>query len=217
MARPRIFDPMTQLSCAECSTTFTKPTKEVRRQTKAGRTHFFCSGPCAARYNMRVTGRTKPVVSRVCPTCGSTFQASTKVRGALHCSRSCASAGSVTDYRRERAREVGAPNLQHDVATIAAALRSREGWKYQPLIQVLTQLGVPHTFEFPLDPFIYDLALHESKTLVEFDGPDHTYDTNAQAIDAEKDRHAQALGWTLIRVSVDPSAVIPPSSIRHLL
>ena len=217
MARPRMFEPTTSLVCAECSTSFTKPTKEVRRQTKTGRTHFFCSGECAARYNMRTTGRTKPVVEKVCPTCGVTFQASTRVRGATHCSRSCASSGSVTPHRRARARETGLPNLQHDTSTIAASLRSREGWKYQGMVTVLTHLGVSHTFEFPLDPYVYDLALHDTKTLVEFDGPGHLSDTEVQALDALKTQHAHQLGWKLERIAVEPAAPIPPSKIRHLL
>lgn len=218
MPRPANPNKFTPLRCLECTDEFSKETKEITRRVKSGKTEFFCSIACSTAYRMRVTGVTYPTLELPCPTCGTVFQTTAAPKARKHCSQSCANTTRVRMATEGRvAGGLAHVNNLLGVTALAAALRSREGWKYQPLVHVLTQLGVAYTFEFPLDPFIYDLALHESKTLVEFDGPDHTYSTEAQTTDAEKDRHAQALGWSLVRVPVDPATVIPPSSIRHLL
>lgn len=218
MPRPANPNKFTTLTCLECSKEFQKETKEVKRRVKAGKTEFFCGISCSTAYRMRVTGVTYPPVEAICPTCGREFTTTSAPKAPKHCSRSCAN----TTRPREATPGRVAAGLAHadnllGVHVLAASLRSREGWNYQGMVTVLTQLGVSHTFEFPLDPYVYDLALHDTKTLVEFDGPDHTYSTEVQALDALKTQHAHQLGWKLERIAVEPAAPIPPSKIRHLL
>jgi very-short-patch-repair endonuclease len=68
---------------------------------------------------------------------------------------------------------------------------------------------VKHQFELPLGNFIYDLGLLQHKILVEFDGKDHTYESQRR-LDERKDRYALNLGWTVKRVVVAKGAVISP-------
>lgn len=218
MPRPSNPNRITVLTCLECGKEFPKETKEVTRRIKAGKTEFFCGLPCSLRYRMRETGVTYPTIQLNCPVCGTPFPTTMAPKARKHCSRSCANTTRdrvVTDAMREAGRRnvVGL----HTTEVIAASLRSREAWKYRELGHVLNSLAVAHTFEFPLDPFVYDLALHDSKTLVEFDGPDHTYGTEVQATDEQKDLHAQQHGWHVVRVEVEPATAISPSCIRHLL
>lgn len=218
MPRPANPNRFTTLICLECSKEFQKETKEVKRRVKAGKTEFFCSISCSTSYRMRVTGVTYPSVDSTCPTCGRGFTTTLAPKAPRHCSQSCAN----TNRTREATPGRRAGGLAHvdnllGVHVQAAGLRSREGWKYQGMASVLTQLGVSHTFEFPLDPYIYDLALHDAKILVEFDGPDHTYSTEVQALDVLKTEHALQQGWRLERITVEPAAYIPPSKLRHLL
>jgi len=205
------------MTCPECGLVYEKSTKEIRRQAAKGRTIFFCGLPCATKYRMRVTGVTARAVIKQCPVCGEEFETTTKAKASVYCSRECASRGSVTDYRRARAREIGRVNLRHDVVTAAASLRSREMWKYRRVGEALTLLGIEHSFEMPLDQFVFDLALPERRVLVEFDGPDHDYGSDVTQNDAAKDRAAHEHGWSVFRVAVDPQQVIPASVLVPFL
>lgn len=122
----------------------------------------------------------------------------------------------MTDYRRERARQNEGVTLTHDIATIAASLRSREAWKYADLESHLCATEITHEFESPIGNYIFDLRIDKSKTLVEFDGDDHRYSRTMEE-DAKKDACAQSLGWRVHRVTVTPGEVIPVSALSGIL
>ena len=217
----RVYEKLTVLTCIECGEPFEKETKEVRRRVKAGKTEFFCGTPCATKHRMRESGVTYPTVTRVCPVCGVSFRNSTSPKkSTTYCSRKCSNAPQVprirevTDAMRQCGREQAASHFRHDVEHTANVMRIREGWKYADMAEVLTRLGIAHTFEFPLDPFIHDLALHDSKVIIEFDGPDHEFMGPA---DAYRDKQAVAQGWSVHRIHVDPGKVIPASVLLPFL
>lgn len=123
----------------------------------------------------------------------------------------------MSKKRRRKAKITGRANLKHDASTIAASLRSREGWKYAVLKKYLDNLGEPHKFEYVPSGArcIYDLALLSRKLLLEFDGSYHK--PKKQKIeDAKKERTAKRLGWILCRIPVRDNEVIHPESICHL-
>lgn len=102
-----------------------------------------------------------------------------------------------------------AGKLTENLLSTQETLKRREGWKYVLLSAVLG--GRPHEFEFKLGAFIYDLALFDSKTLVEFDGPDHVV-----SADTKKDKAARQHGWKIERRKVRPAEVIHPSTLDDL-
>lgn len=155
--------------------------------------------------------KSAPYTARgVCPVCHKAFSRVVRYKPPpTFCSRGCASTGSVTPYRRRRAQEHGKRNLPHNASTTAAALRSREAWRYEQVQEFLACKNVKHQFELPLGNFIYDLGLLQHKILVEFDGKDHTYESQRR-LDERKDRYALNLGWTVKRVVVAKGAVISP-------
>ncbi len=202
------------INCAWCGAPKDIQRGEHRRQQRKGRVDFFCSLSCSAKRG-NVT-RQNCEVTKTCPHCGDEFKSTSSVKAATFCSRSCASAGSVTEKRRSRAQEVGPENLRPGIETNAKVLRAREGWKYVKVAACLLKEGVTHQFEYPIEGVgIFDLALLDLKTLVEFDGPHHQEKAHAAA-DKEKDRKAEHKGWTVARVSTD-IGVIPVSAIEEVL
>lgn len=209
------------LTCVWCGSVFAIPRREFRRQVKNGRDRFFCSRSCAAKYGNEALGRKAKVVDAVCPVCSRSFQTSTRRRSPKFCSRGCASRGSVTEYRREKARQVGFANMKdlteaEQKVRRATALRSRESWKYVLVRKLLEDGGVKYTFEFELENFVFDLALLDQRLLVEFDGKYHQ-DGKQQEKDREKDLAAESLGWRVARISVQENAVIPQSALSGML
>ena len=95
---------MTSFFCSYCHEPTEKPTREINRQLRAGRTDFFCSLSCAAKAG---NASKRCVEFEIpCGHCGKMFMTSNHNKAAKEfCSRECASAGSVTDYRRQRARD----------------------------------------------------------------------------------------------------------------
>ncbi|MEN6549902.1 MAG: DUF559 domain-containing protein [Armatimonadia bacterium] len=120
----------------------------------------------------------------------------------------------MTDFRRERAKEIGSINLSHDIITIAAGLRQREAWKYVELEKQLCAANIAHEFESPIGAYVFDLRLDERKLLVEFDGWEHAY---TKEDDAEKEACARELGWQVFRVSVASGEVIPASTLSGIV
>ncbi len=196
----------TTVPCRYCSSTVTKPLKEVTRSLKRGR-EFFCGISCAITFR-----NNKPQVTRVCGTCGSEFLSSTKVRAAVFCSRSCASKGSVTDARRASARTEG---HKHSANLIPAqeTLKRREAWKYADMETFLK--GVPHEFEYKLGDQVFDLRLGES-LLVEFDGAGHS-SMRESSNDGMKDAMANLAGYKVVRIPVKSAAVIPFETVAGLV
>lgn len=199
---------MWQVRCDGCGAQVNKPAGEVRRAQKLGR-RLFCSRSCTAK-TANAPKRAQPL-TMTCP-CGQTFQTSTHNKAKRHCSRACASTYSMTEARREAASAAGKRHSKN-LCSPSEALRRREGWKYAALAQALGDR--PHQFEFELDSFVFDLALLDTKVLVEFDGPDHQ-DKPTRERDAIKLKVAKRAGWRLERRAVRRLAIIHPESIEGL-
>lgn len=205
---------MVTIRCAVCGVEKEIPKKECDRQNRRGRSHFFCGRSCAAV--ARNAPRRVQDVQKTCPWCGKTFESTTKAKAASYCSRSCASKSSVTDARRNCARKIGklhATNLTYTVEQTANGLRKREGWKYVRLATFLLGKGVRHQFEYPLEHWVFDLALFDTKTLIEFNGPYHNT-TRQRDDDGRKTGDAKKCGWQVTRVLtavgvIDPTVLKP--------
>lgn len=202
---------MLTLNCAWCGGSFSKRKAEVKRQMKKGRNYFFCSLNCAAHWGNRK--KKNKDIKKVCPYCEEEFTSHTGTRAPVFCSRSCASAGSVTEKRLKGNAKGG---IKFDIYTIAKGLKKREAWKYKELQAFLNFIDISYEFEYPIENVgIFDLALFSENTLVEYDGP---YHRNEQLIEDEhKDEKAKALGWRVVRISVNPSEVISPKTLYSLI
>lgn len=200
-----------EITCRHCGKTALKRKSELNRWRKKGRDYFFCCGKCSAQWISQQRPDLRRDISKTCPVCGSSFATISGSREATFCSRSCASAGSVSEYRIQRAIESGAVNLIQSGEIRAAALRSRESWKYVAVQNDLIKNHVRHQFEYSLPGSrnIFDLALFDSKLLVEFDGPDHK-DISQIKRDRQRDATAAASGWFVIRISVNANEQIAP-------
>lgn len=200
-----------ELNCAQCNALFKLAAKEYRRQVKRGRQLFFCSRSCGAVHANSLRDGRVTATSVACVYCGKPFLSDTSARAAKHCSHACANRGNVTPRRRIAARAAGLVNIKNNmtVHTRAAGLATREGWKYAAIRKYLNSIGEPCSIEFPLRNSIYDLALPRLKTLVEFDGPEHS-----SVRGVIKDRFKQTVaannGWSIRRVKVTPNSVICP-------
>ena len=204
---------MITLKCAECGVLFERYTKEIDRQHRNGRDTFFCSLSCGAIHHNR--SRKLPRINVICEYCGEEFETSSGCKQARFCSRSCASAGSVTDYRRAKQRESGL-KTNNLAKNIGKGLRKREWWKYVDIDSFLDEHGVNHIFEWQTMDRVFDLKLNDYNLLIEFDGPYHK-DDRQRALDNEKDRVAKDLGYGIIRVETESASVIPVEVIEKIL
>jgi very-short-patch-repair endonuclease len=190
------------LDCAECGKSFEKVRGEHARRLREGAEKFFCSISCGAANSNSL--KQSEVLDIKCWHCGTMFKAKGNSKTPIYCSRSCASSGSMTDYRRQKASET-AKGLKHDAVLIAASLRSSQGWKYEEVEAYLKSQGIEHQFEVPLENRIFDLAIPSQKLYVEFDAKYHKY---VGHIDKEKNELAEKHGWKVLRVKHDPNSVI---------
>lgn len=195
--------------CAGCGASVVKVVAEINRAMEKGR-RLFCGASCAARTS-NAPRRVKQI-SLICLNCGTPFNSTTHNKAAKSfCSRACASKGSMTDYRRQAQQRAGLATK--NLWSSAETLKHREDWKYALLKQTLN--GREFEFEFKLGDYVFDLALLDTKTLVEFDGPYHMEPKQIQA-DDQKEDFARAAGFTVIRRKVVPSVVIDPTTIQGL-
>ena len=104
----------------------------------------------------------------------------------------------MSEDRRAAQRDGGIANA-HQLLRPDDVLRLREGWKYEALRGALA--GRQHVFEYPVADRVFDLALLDTRVLVEFDGPYHRFIT---ADDAAKDALAAANGFKVVRRHVEP-------------
>jgi len=139
----------------------------------------------------------------------------THSKAAKFCSRSCASKGSMTRERREAQHQAGLRHTEN-LLTAAEVLKRREAWKYTACREVLESSDRDYEFEFELCGYVFDLALHDAKVLVEFDGPYHDADNWQRERDKAKDRVAKDAGFVIVRRTVEPMAVVHPSAIEGL-
>jgi very-short-patch-repair endonuclease len=211
------------LQCDHCGVEFQRSKKEINRHIKRGFDKSYCSKACAVTHLNNARDDLKEEVIKQCKYCGKEFTTLTGAKSSSFCSRSCASKGSVTDYRRDKALEVskkifvhgGTRGLEH----LANMMKKREGWKYVELEELLNSLDIKHEFEYvlPSTNYICDLVLFDQKLLIEFDGPNHK--TPKQAADDDvKGMVAAVTGdWNVVRIKVPPSSVIDPACILSLV
>ena len=195
-----------KVTCAHCGASIEKNGREYRRSTRLGR-RFFCDLSCCAATSN--APRKAQQIERACP-CGVRFFTAAKAKSPDHCSSSCASRFSMNEARR--AAQSAAGSASQNLASQADVLRTRESWKYVELRRALGDR--PHVFEYELSGHVFNLALLDVRTVVEFDGP---YHRGPQLdIDARKDEAARAVGFHVVRRSVPASSVINPATIVGL-
>lgn len=207
------------INCTECGADIVKRLAEYKRQVKKKpKRDFFCDNKCSALFYNRFRDDLKIDLEKECPYCHKIFHTKSGKGEATFCSRSCASAGSVTDLRRRKAKETGSMNLPlgRGAEIIAKGLRKREGWKYAKMRAALDLMDISYLFEYPLEGRIFDLALLDAKVLVEFDGKYHNNDYQIE-VDDLKNKIAQEQGWRIERIETDDTSVIPPCCIKHLI
>lgn len=205
-----------QINCCYCGAEKQVIAAEYKRQKEKGVNRFFCSRSCSAKQRNDERANRHVEVTRTCPQCNTEFVTHTGPKGATYCSRACASAGSVTEARRNAGRQAGKLNFIHGTEQSALALRSRESWKYDRLKKLLRTVDERYVFEYAVAAHVFDLALPDHKTLVEFDGGYHTWSEQIVA-DTEKAQAATALGWTVVRIATGQNEVIGPEVLFDLL
>jgi len=188
------------VSCAWCDKRFLRENGEIRRSERLGRDHFCCMSHAKLAHSKR-----KPEIEKVCPYCDSTFVTRTNKSEKTFCSPSCASAGSMTTERRAAQRKAGKSHV--DNLDVAKSLRSRERWKYEEVRTALQIARRDFQFEYRIGDHIFDLALLDSRVLVEFDGPYHS-SRSQRIIDQQKDEIARANGFRITRVQTDKKTII---------
>jgi len=201
----------TKIKCAQCGGEGEKEIGEVRRSHRLGR-KLYCSRTCAAEAS-NASRRSKEIPLE-CPVCGTPFVSSTRRRAKKHCSRACASKGSVNEVRRAAGRYAGKLN-QANLLTPAEVLKRREAWKYAALREVLDAAGRKYEFEFPCAGYVFDLALLDVKVLVEFDGQYHG-GQKQRKVDAKKTAAAEKKGYTVVRRVVESTTVVHPRVLDKL-
>ena len=200
--------------CAYCEKPFEKTNAEINRSIRTGRRHL-CSLSCTAKLHNRE--RRKPSILKSCAYCGSEFVTRTSKHEATFCSRSCASAGSVTDKRRRAAQLAGRRNNNGNIGA-AKGLYGREKYKYEEVRKFLVDLGIRFKFEHRVENYVFDLALLDDRVLIEFDGRYHRGKAQ-QAKDAEKDSVARKHGFIVNRVETESGrdVVYAPALIRNFV
>lgn len=203
-----------EIICEHCGNKALKPKGELDRQRRNGRNYFFCSISCGAKHN-----NYKKYVDKICPICDTPFKATIGRHEATFCSRSCASAGSVTALRRESSRLAGKNNWKcRTLQVISKGLRNREWWKYVDIDLKLKTLNLCYEFEYalPNTHYIFDLAVHSNKNLFEFDGSEHR-STKQKEVDIVRDMEAKLQGWEVYHIDVESNTVIDPDKVIKLL
>ncbi|MBF0554409.1 MAG: DUF559 domain-containing protein [Nitrospirae bacterium] len=116
------------------------------------------------------------------------------------------------------ASECGKRNSKaiNTVSAIADGLRSRESWKYEAVKKFLEEKCIRHQFEFPCGRWIFDLALIDFRTFVEFDGKYHNSEIQTKK-DEEKRIGAEEFGWKVVRVESEESTMLDPSLLYDFL
>lgn len=196
-----------KIFCDYCGFETYKEKKEINRKLKNNpQAKFYCSNMCSGY----AQGKKINIQEKICPYCKQKFKCNiAKIKeNRTFCSRECASAGSVTEARRNNPGQ----KLQHNTDITAASLRSREAWKYEEVKQELISNKLNHQFEYVIENSIYDLALIDKKILIEFDGPYHEWIN-----DEVKNELAELYQWKLIRIETIANEIIPFEKIKYLI
>jgi len=150
-----------EVKCTWCGKIIVKQKKEYTRQVKnhGEQVNWFCDRTCSVCYGNAIRPDRVVDIEKSCEHCGVSFITNTGHHSTMFCSRSCASAGSVTDLRRQSAKKMGIANgkanLLHTIDVISAAMKSREAWKYAELKEYLEVHSVPFEFEYALGDYIF--------------------------------------------------------------
>lgn len=217
---------MTLITCSYCRKQIEKRTGEINRQLRRGNTRFFCDITCA---NKQINAE-KRHLDRTdnCEYCGKEFTSVWHTKYTRFCSRECASAGSVTEYRRQRAQEIGIANkanLPNDIKQQSNALRKREWYRYSDLATAFAQNNIEYVFEYPFEDYppdeysstgiVVDLYLPRLNLVIEFD---EKYWHNSQTeYDRRRDNFLRARGCEVIRIPVEPRSIISVDSVFNIL
>lgn len=201
--------------CTNCGNSHIIDLSEYNYQVNRGRKNFFCSMKCAAAYNN--TRNKKPAIQKACEWCGQPFECKTPYTKRF-CSRSCASAGSITPKRLEGNRIGGAHSTQgHSIYSIQKLLKQREAWKYEEIGKLLDTLGISHEFEYVVgDKYIFDLLIPEWNVLIEFDSNYHNAPSQLES-DIDKSKCATEHGYTLIRIQTPTNVVLAASCMYDVI
>ncbi len=205
-----------KLFCKHCGQPFKLRRAEYNRQIKNSRQHFFCCHSCSAIYGNVL--RTAPVIEKKCRHCGKAFTTKQDRHEADFCSRKCASAGSVTPFRRERARIIGkiVGENTENLIPVEDTLWLREKTKYTEIARLLHEKDIHYQFEFRINNYVFDLALPSKLTLIEFDGPEHRTPKGKEN-DAIRDAVAKQQGWAIHRIPVAPNQKLVSNMIQFIL
>ena len=120
----------------------------------------------------------------------------------------------MSEERRAAQRNGGFAQVGN-LLPVVETLKKRESWKYTALREALQKSGRVFEFEFELNGRIFDLALLDTMTLVEFDGPYHEWEEQRRD-DAAKDTLARNAGFTVVRREVPSTVVIDPEVLGDL-
>ena len=204
-----------EIICVNCGKSHLIDLGEYNYQVRRGRKNFFCSNVCSGQYNN--ARNKKPVIQKACEYCGNTFDCHTPYTKRF-CSRSCASAGSITEKRLEGNRKGGLNCKEgHDAYAIQKLLRVREQWRYSELSTLLESFNIEHEFEYVVDgKYIFDLYLPSINLLVEFD-EDYHNSPKQQDVDKIKAECASSNGYQVKRISVESGSIIPGSILGSTL
>ena len=209
---------MITIKCANCSADKDIDRSEYNYQVARGRKNFFCSRTCSAQFNNQKNKKWSKR-TQICEYCHKEFETESHYE-VRFCSRECASAGSITDFRRQRMSD-GGRTAQHlypvSATNISKLLKVREAWKYENIKSYLDSIDANYEFEYLIDKYVFDLALFDYKTFIEFDGSYHKQDYQQQETDKLKAETASKLGWKVIRVDTDASVVLDASLVSSII
>lgn len=200
----------TDIYCGWCGALSRKAKSEIDRQLKKGRAVFFCNNSCSGYYVRAIKDKPRQQ-GKVCLFCNKEFITGVGKAERTFCSRGCASSGSVTEVRKEAARKAFKLNglkCNTSVAGVANMMKKREAFRYQKLLAYLDGKIIKHEFEKPIDRFVYDLVIEDSKLIFEFDEARSYAGVKQADIDAEKDKMAQQHGYKIVRIPVNPKEII---------
>lgn len=203
------------LMCGWCGKSIKVLKGEYTRQVKKGRKFFFCNNSCAAKKINAERPNRRILVKKICPHCKKKFTTRTGCKSATFCSRSCASAGSMTEKRRAAQRKGGKEKIENLIPP-EETLLLRESWKYKKLKSFLEFCNETFEFEYRLDNYIYDLAFPKKSIFIEFDGICHNSKEQSET-DKKKDLFANKSGWKVIRKKVLSNTVINPDILYPIL
>lgn len=204
-----------QMTCDYCSNSFERKAAEVKRQMKKGRKYFFCSLSCAAKSVNEKREDLRHLVKKICPECKKEFETLTGCKSSIFCSKSCASKGSMNEFRRE-AQRLGGISKKDNLITVVETLKIRESWKYSKIKEYLDSIKEVYEFEYSIDGYVFDLILKSRKMLIEFDGIYHS-GLDQKKVDTIKNSLALSRGYKIERIKVTNNSIIDPTVLHNFI